>query len=64
MTTAVVQGMTEAVDAARRRGGRAFVGRDRELAELLAGLEDAIGRRGRLFLVAGEPAIGKTMLAE
>jgi tetratricopeptide (TPR) repeat protein len=41
-----------------------FVGRDREVAELVAGLEDAIGGRGRLFLIAGEPGIGKTWLAE
>jgi tetratricopeptide (TPR) repeat protein len=40
------------------------VGRDREVAELVAGLEDAIGGRGRLFLIAGEPGIGKTWLAE
>ena len=41
----------------------AFIGRDVELAELAAGLEDAIGRRGRLFLITGEPGIGKTALA-
>src|SRR5512140_1719903 len=41
-----------------------FVGRDGELSELSAGLEDAIGGRGRLFLIEGEPGIGKTMLAE
>jgi tetratricopeptide (TPR) repeat protein len=41
-----------------------FVGRDREVAELLAGLEDAAGGRGRLLLVVGEPGIGKTWLAE
>jgi tetratricopeptide (TPR) repeat protein len=40
------------------------VGRDREVAELVAGLEDAVGGRGRLFLIAGEPGIGKTWLAE
>ena len=40
------------------------MGRDRELAELLADLEDAISGRGRLFLIAGEPGIGKTWLAE
>ena len=56
--------MTDAVDATQRRGRRAFAGRDREVAELLAGLEDAIGGRGRLFLIAGEPGIGKTVLAE
>jgi eukaryotic-like serine/threonine-protein kinase len=43
---------------------RAFVGRDRELAELRAGLQDAIGGRGRLFLVTGGPGIGKTALAD
>lgn len=47
-----------------RVAGSLFVGRDAELAELVAGLEDAINGRGRLFLVAGEPGIGKTMLAE
>src|SRR5437764_13877807 len=41
---------------------RVFVGRDRELGELRAGLEIAISGRGRLFLVAGEPGIGKTRL--
>jgi tetratricopeptide (TPR) repeat protein len=40
------------------------VGRDREVAELVAGLEDAIGDRGRLFLITGEPGIGKTWLVE
>ena len=41
-----------------------FVGRDRELAELLAGLDDAVAGRGRLFLLGGEPGIGKSALAE
>jgi eukaryotic-like serine/threonine-protein kinase len=41
-----------------------FVGRARELAELRAGLDDAIDGRGRLFLLAGEPGIGKTRLAD
>jgi tetratricopeptide (TPR) repeat protein len=41
---------------------RVFVGRERELGELRAGLEIAISGRGRLFLVAGEPGIGKTRL--
>jgi len=41
-----------------------FVGRDRELAQLAAGVEDALGGEGRLFLIAGEPGIGKTRLAE
>jgi MoxR-like ATPase len=56
--------MVDMGDPARWDTGRAFVGRDREVAELLAGLEDAIGGRARLLLIAGEPGIGKTWLAE
>jgi DNA-binding SARP family transcriptional activator len=42
----------------------AFVGRKRELAELVGGLDDAFAGRGRLFLLGGEPGIGKSRLAE
>ena len=42
----------------------AFVGREREMAELRAGLDDASAGHGRLFLLSGEPGIGKTRLAE
>jgi tetratricopeptide (TPR) repeat protein len=41
-----------------------FVGREPELAALLAGLEHAHGGRGSLFLVGGEPGIGKSRLAD
>jgi DNA-binding SARP family transcriptional activator len=41
-----------------------FVGRGPELAELVGGLDDAFAGRGRLFLLAGEPGIGKSRLAE
>jgi tetratricopeptide (TPR) repeat protein len=51
-------------DPAPPQGSRSFVGRDREMAELVAGLEDAIGGRGRLFLIGGEPGVGKTWLVE
>ena len=44
--------------------GSAFVGRERELAELAGGLDDAFAGRGRLFLLAGEPGIGKSRLAD
>jgi DNA-binding SARP family transcriptional activator len=42
----------------------AFVGRERELAALVAGLDDACAGRGRLFLLGGEPGIGKSRLAD
>ena len=41
-----------------------FVGRDREAAELVAGPQDATDGQGRPFLIAGQPGIGKTGLAE
>ncbi|MDQ4132899.1 MAG: AAA family ATPase [Actinomycetota bacterium] len=41
-----------------------LVGRQRELAELHAGLADARRGHGRLFLIAGDPGIGKTRLVE
>ena len=44
--------------------GTLFVGRDRELDELIRGLDDATHGRGRLYLVAGEPGIGKSRLAD
>ena len=43
---------------------RAFVGRDRELGDLVACLDDAFAGRGRLVLLAGEPGIGKSRLAD
>ncbi len=41
-----------------------FVGREREMSELRAGVEDALAGQGRLFLVSGDPGIGKTRLVE
>jgi tetratricopeptide (TPR) repeat protein len=42
----------------------AFVGRERELAELRAGLDEISAGHGGMFLLSGEPGIGKTRLAE
>src|SRR5438093_6114183 len=42
----------------------AFVGREVELDDLLAGLEDALAGHGRLCLLVGEPGIGKSRLAD
>jgi AAA ATPase domain len=56
------------VDTPRERRTRStqstFVGRDREIGQGLAAMEDALTGRGRLLLVAGEPGIGKTRLAD
>ncbi len=41
-----------------------FVGRDKELAQVKAGLEAALSGRGSLVMVVGEPGIGKTRLSE
>jgi hypothetical protein len=43
---------------------RPFVGRDRELEELVSGLEEAAGGRGGLFLVVGPAGMGKTRLCD
>jgi DNA-binding SARP family transcriptional activator/tetratricopeptide (TPR) repeat protein len=50
--------------ADRESAHRTFVGRERELAQLLDGLDDAFVGRGRLFLLVGEPGIGKSRLAD
>src|SRR5207249_8159548 len=51
-------------ESAAGTGPGAFVGREPELAELLGGLEDALSGRGRLFLLVGEPGIGKSRLSD
>ena len=44
--------------------GGVFVGRQREMGELKACLEDALSGRGRLVTLVGEPGIGKTRTAQ
>ena len=60
--------LASAGNAATKPGAQvpaiAFVGREPELGELIAGLEDACAGRGRLFLLVGEPGIGKSRLGE
>jgi DNA-binding SARP family transcriptional activator/tetratricopeptide (TPR) repeat protein len=46
------------------RANGPLLGRERELDALCAGLEDAIAGQGRLFLVSGEPGIGKSRLMD
>jgi tetratricopeptide (TPR) repeat protein len=43
--------------------GGVFVGRQREMGELKASLEDALAGHGRLAMLVGEPGIGKTRTA-
>jgi hypothetical protein len=56
--------VTSGIEQEAPRPGGVFVGRERELSELEAGLDEAEGGRGSLFLVVGEPGIGKSRLAE
>ena len=51
-------------DQFRARLPSTMVGRERELSSLLSGLDDAASRRGRLFLISGEPGVGKSRLAD
>jgi DNA-binding SARP family transcriptional activator len=54
----------EAESVERDESSAPFVGRERELGELVRGLEQALAGQGRLFLISGEPGIGKSRLVE
>jgi class 3 adenylate cyclase/tetratricopeptide (TPR) repeat protein len=47
-----------------RMAAGVFVGREGEIAELRAAVDESLGGYGRLVLLVGEPGIGKTFTAE
>ncbi|MDP6716083.1 MAG: protein kinase, partial [SAR202 cluster bacterium] len=54
----------QAVNVLDSLAGDVFVGRQREMDDLKAALEDALGGRGRMVTLVGEPGIGKTRTAQ
>ena len=44
--------------------GGVFVGRQAEMGQLKAALEDALGGKGRMVTLVGEPGIGKTRTSQ
>jgi DNA-binding SARP family transcriptional activator len=60
----VVAEPSERIERPPETPTRTFVGRDRELADLITALKGALAGRGRLVLLAGEPGIGKSRLAD
>ena len=58
------EGETSDFHALDSLAGGVFVGRQREMGELKAALEDALSGRGRLVMLVGEPGIGKTRTAQ
>jgi len=65
-TATVVAGraVEEEANPLDRLASGVFVGREKEMDELRAGLEDALSGRGRLLMLVGEPGIGKTRTSE
>ena len=46
------------------RPGQIFIGRQPEMVTLISALDDALIGRGQMVMLAGEPGIGKTRLAQ
>ena len=66
LSTSVDEGAApgDEAHALDRMAGGVFVGRQQEMGELRACLEDALSGRGRLVTLVGEPGIGKTRTAQ
>ena len=52
------------VDPAGSSMSAGFVGRQQEMSELSAALDNALAGRGRLVMLAGQPGIGKTRTSQ
>ena len=63
LTAQVEQRPDEDTHSLDSLAGDVFVGRQGEMGELKAALEDALSGRGRLVTLVGEPGIGKTRTA-
>ena len=44
--------------------GQILIGRQREMETLTSAFDDALAARGQMVMLAGEPGIGKTRLAQ
>ena len=66
LTTSVEQpaGAGDEAHALDSLAGGVFVGRQQEMGELKACLEDALSGRGRMVTLVGEPGIGKSRTAQ
>ena len=62
--TAAVSTIQDRANPLDRLAGGVFVGREREMDDLRAGLDDSLSGHGRLVLLVGEPGIGKTRMTE
>jgi class 3 adenylate cyclase len=60
----VAERIQEVANPLDRLAGGVFVGREKEMDELRAALEDALAGKGRLLMLVGEPGIGKTRTAD
>lgn len=52
------------LDVSRARGFSRFVGRDREMAELMEAVDRAVAGEGRVIAVVGEAGVGKSRLCQ
>jgi class 3 adenylate cyclase len=63
-STTVPAAVESDVNPLDRLAAGIFVGREKEMDDLRAGLEDSLSGRGRLMMLVGEPGIGKTRTSE